>query len=303
LASPGIKEKAELAPKSLRVLVAEDNPLMRHTLVKMIEGLPGMCFASENGKVCLDLYAMNPGSFDVVLMDLQMPIMDGFESTRAIRQIDIDQHRARTPIVALTATDLVDTRGAYKKGPDSAEEKLFEEVIIKPVTRKTLVALFSRLAKQRAIEEAKKESEESAKSAHLSTSLIKGRPKPVEVLLVEDNDMIAKITGKVLEQSGCKVSRAKHGQEALAMLIEQYSKYDLVLMDVLMPVMDGWTATRLLRQHENEQNLPPKPVIALSTNSQAAHRNACVEAGCTDFAAKPIDYPTLQALVLKHVPR
>jgi len=267
-------------------------------LVKMIEGLSAQCAASENGKVCLDLYTADPGSFDLVLMDLQMPIMDGFESAKGIRALDRDQNRSRTPIVALTATDLVDTRSSNKNKSADEDPRLFDEVIIKPVTKKTLLALFSRLAKQRDNAEKKKPDEQPKR-----TSMLVVPQRPVEILLVEDNDMIAKITAKVLEQSGCRVARARHGQEALAMLIDQYSKYELVLMDVLMPVMDGWTATRLLRQHEVDRGLLPKPVIALSTNSQAAHRNACVEAGCSDFAAKPIDYPTLQALVHKHVPR
>jgi len=293
--------------KPFRVLVAEDNPLMRHTLVKMIEGLQAQCSPSENGRACLDQYIASPGSYDVVLMDLQMPVMDGFESAKGIRQIDREQSRSRTAIVALTATDLADARGPDgKKKNQDEDSKLFDEIIIKPVTRKTLLDLFGRLTKQKDAEQKQTQGrnpeadKKSVSSAAISVSMAQ---KPVEVLLVEDNEMIAKITGKVLEQSGCKVSRARDGQEALAMLIEQSSKFELVLMDVLMPVMDGWTATRQWRLYEREHGLTPKPVVALSTNSQAAHRNACVEAGCTDFAAKPIDYPTLRALVHKHVPR
>jgi len=115
--------------------------------------------------------------------------------------------------------------------------------------------------------------------------------------------MIARITQIVLERENFYVKHAIHGQEAFTVLVNNYDKYNIVLMDILMPVMDGITCTKKMRQFEkdNGHDRHPIPIIALTANTVPGHRNECKDAGCTDYVKKPINYPSLALLVRKHI--
>ena len=133
-----------------------------------------------------------------------------------------------------------------------------------------------------------------------------GAPAPVapgvsarRVLLVEDNPVNRMVAGEMLAMLGCVVSLAEDGQQALQQLAE--SPVDLVLMDLQMPVMDGITATRALREREGAQGLPRTRVIALSGNSAADYGEACVQAGMDGFLVKPVSLDSLRA-VLRSAP-
>jgi CheY-like chemotaxis protein len=129
-----------------------------------------------------------------------------------------------------------------------------------------------------------------------------GAPVPVasgadvqRVLLVEDNPVNRMVAGEMLTMLGCSVSLAEDGQQALQRLTE--SPVDLVLMDLQMPVMDGISATRALRERERAQGLPRTRVIALSGNSAADYGEACVQAGMDGFLVKPVSLDSLRAVL------
>ncbi len=237
-----------------------------------MEALGATCVAVTNGAEAVEATSGPP--FDVIFMDLQMPVLDGYGAAKQIRATVGNRSR----IVALTATDSADVRDG---APD------FDEVLTKPITSKMIAAVLHQVAP-------------SPEAPLLEEMPVEVATRAARVLLVEDNELIAKITARVLEQGGCAVRRASHGEEALALLTSQHAEYDVVLMDILMPVMDGITATRLLRRYEAEQHLPAKPVIALSTNADPAHRNSCLKVGITAFLPKPIDYPILLEFVRAH---
>jgi signal transduction histidine kinase/ActR/RegA family two-component response regulator len=119
------------------------------------------------------------------------------------------------------------------------------------------------------------------------------------ILLVEDSPVNRMVAGEMLTMLGCVVSLAEDGQQALQQLAE--SPVDLVLMDLQMPVMDGITATRALREREAAQGLPRTRVIALSGNSAADYGEACVLSGMDGFLVKPVSLASLRA-VLQSVP-
>ena len=112
--------------------------------------------------------------------------------------------------------------------------------------------------------------------------------EPTRVLLVEDNELNRDMLIRRLNRAGIEVSVAENGQQALdKMLAEQPS---VVLMDMNLPVMDGWTASRKAREDERIRDIP---IIALTAHAMEADRLNALEAGCDDYATKPVDFPGL----------
>jgi two-component system sensor histidine kinase/response regulator len=118
------------------------------------------------------------------------------------------------------------------------------------------------------------------------------------VLLVEDNPVNQKVTIRMLQKLGCVVELAENGQQALEKL--ERASYDIVLMDMQMPIMDGLTATRLLRQRE-QQTGHHQVVIALTANAMQTDRELCLEAGMDDYLSKPLTLDALQVMLLRGV--
>lgn len=117
--------------------------------------------------------------------------------------------------------------------------------------------------------------------------------KPLHILVVEDNPINQRLTCALLKKQGHRSSLAQHGQEALDMLTT--SHFDMVLMDVQMPVMDGIEATRQWRSLETAEGRPPVPIIAMTANAMAGDHDACLAAGMNGYVSKPVDIAILTA--------
>jgi CheY-like chemotaxis protein len=122
--------------------------------------------------------------------------------------------------------------------------------------------------------------------------------KGLRALLVEDNPVNQAVARAMLGRLGLRVTTAANGVEALKAL-ESEAPFDIVLMDVQMPVMDGYEAARRLRRREAEQGLPHTPVVALTANAMPEHRDACLAAGMDDYLTKPIVREQLNEIVLR----
>jgi len=121
-----------------------------------------------------------------------------------------------------------------------------------------------------------------------------------EVLMVEDNDTNRLILEQILNTLGCQTSHAINGQEALDILRQR--SFDMVLMDVQMPVMDGLTATRHIREQEAAENRPRQKIIALTANALAGDREMCLQAGMDDYVAKPVTIGGISTAMLRWLP-
>lgn len=117
------------------------------------------------------------------------------------------------------------------------------------------------------------------------------------LLIVEDNDMNLDMLSRRLERKGFKVVSARDGQAGVEAVSREQP--DLVLMDMSLPVMDGWDATRAIKADEAIRNVP---VIALTAHAMETDRQKALEAGCDDFATKPIDFPDLLVKISRHIP-
>jgi CheY-like chemotaxis protein len=122
------------------------------------------------------------------------------------------------------------------------------------------------------------------------------------VLLVEDNPVNALVAEANLARLGLDVTRAEDGAQALSMLQHLERPFDLVLMDLQMPELDGMEATRRLRSWENDQRLDPIPVVALTANALSTDRARCLSAGMDDHLPKPFRVEELMAVLQRHLP-
>jgi len=212
--------------------------------------------------------------FDAVLVDWQLPDMTGAALISAVRQ------EFCVPLVCM-----VNAFGRSKLNVEMSEGTA-PEFLTKPVTASSLFdAVQTVLASPAAL------------SATLTTSAAPQLLAGARLLLAEDNLINQAVARGILEQAGALVTVAADGEQALE-LLRSGQQFQLILMDVQMPVMDGYTATRAIRA-ELRLSLP---VIAMTAGVMASEREQCVAAGMDDFIGKPVDVEQMLATILRHLP-
>ena len=224
--------------------------------------------------------ALAQAPYDIAFVDWQMPGLDGIETGRrilALPNLDPAPH-----LVMVTAY-------GREEVLKQAEESGFENVLIKPVTSSILFdtaigALGADL--------------EATETVEAGLSFDIERIRGARVLLVEDNEINQEVAIGQLEEAEVFVDLAENGAEAVRMVRE--NDYDVVLMDMQMPVMDGIEATRILRSNPRFETLP---IIAMTANALVSDREMCLEAGMNDHIAKPIDPDQLFGVLLRWIRR
>jgi CheY-like chemotaxis protein len=215
----------------------------------------------------------------MLLLDWRMKGMDGVEVSQRIREDE--RFSSLLNIIMVTA-------GARDELVQAADGMDLSAVLIKPVTPSTMLeTLFGCLGG----ELAERNPLSSGKIIQdLSTDSLNGR----RVLLVEDNEMNQEVALELLENVGITVVIANNGQEALEVL--KNGSFDLVLMDLQMPVMDGYQATRSIRRQSKFKMLP---VVAMTANAMSGDREKCLEIGMNDHISKPINVRDMYATLVK----
>ncbi len=241
-----IKQRATQA----RILIVEDNRVNQQIAVEILQNLGYATHAVGNGLEALE--AIRESKFDLVLMDCQMPEMDGFEATRIIRQSE-SINLKNLPIVAMTAN-------VFKVDEENCRAAGMNDYVSKPVHENELLRVIEKCLT------------ENKKRSH--------------ILVVEDNKINQTVIGLNLEEMGYDFSVAENGVEALAYLSK--NSYDLILMDCQMPEMDGFEATRQIRKLED----PAKSnivIVALTANALKGDREKCLQAGMNEYLTKPVN--------------
>ena len=265
----------------LRVLVVDDHPVAREVLLGLLHTFPFRSEAvSSAAEALVAVHRADGGDrFGLVLMDLRMPDQNGIEATRRIKQ---DRSLASPPaVILLTAYGEASTAGdAIEAGADG--------FLHKPATASTLL------------------------DAIISTFGLDAAPQPVaspagqdlaglHILVAEDNDINQQIARGLLERIGATVSVADNGRTAIETLIAAGpDTFDVVLMDLQMPEMDGLEATRRIRA---DPRLAHLPIIAMTAHAMAEERQRCIDAGMNDHVAKPIVVERLVQAILQQVHR
>jgi len=277
------KPRRKLLPKpdlrGRRMLVVDDNENARAVLVDMLVSMSFKVDDVESGAMAVEAVRRSVGGdpYEIVFLDWQMPGMDGIETAYAIKGLGL----ATTPhMIMVTAHG----REEVMKGAENAG---IEEVLIKPVNPSLLFD--SAMRSLGAVQEEEPGDERGAEVSDIDLAGLKG----LRVLLVEDNDFNQQVATELLADGGVVVEIAENGQIAVDKV--KVAAYDIVLMDMQMPVMDGVAATREIRK----LGLFTLPIIAMTANAMQADKERCLEAGMNDHLAKPIDPDEMFATLLK----
>jgi two-component system, sensor histidine kinase and response regulator len=286
---PAVASIPDVAAKrsGRRVLVVDDNETNRRVLARHLTHAGFDVLLASGGSEALSAMRLGIGNsrpFDLVIADFQMPDMDG---AMLGEQINNDPHLSRARVVLLTSMDRHGDIGRFAAMG-------FAGYLSKPVkARELLVCLDKVLAR---------EAHDFHAQTHpiVTSSALHGNATPRRfcgrVLLVEDNVVNQKVARRFLERLGCDVTLAENGVEAVTAF--EQGRFQLVLMDVQMPVMDGYTATREIRDRERgERRLP---IVALTANAMTGQLERCLDAGMDALLTKPLAVEALQDVLERY---
>lgn len=258
----------------VHVLVVDDNATNRLVLTKMLMNFGCRVISVADGKNAIALLEMSladPISF--VLLDMQMPDMDGEQTTRAIKN---DSRWRDLPIVILTSMG--------HRGDAARLQSLgCSGYLLKPIKQAHLYSILETVLGQPKTQE--------EKPAFITRHTISEQEKrklthqEVRILLAEDNHINRKVAVNLLQRASYTVDVVENGQ--LAVEAVKNTSYNLIFMDVQMPELDGFEATKMIRDYEGSTR--HTPIIAMTANAMKGDREKCLEAGMDDYVAKPLE--------------
>ncbi|HEX5670349.1 MAG TPA: response regulator, partial [Sulfuricurvum sp.] len=275
-------------PPNTRILIADDNHMNQMVVQALLENIGLICDVVDNGIEVLDAlrksYKTIP--YKLILMDCQMPEMDGYDTSRAIRNGEAGEAFKSIPIIAMTAMT-----------GDGERCSLFgiDDHIAKPVDPVSIkAAIFKWLFKENSINQP--QDPEMAPEKHW--------PANVRILLVEDDLTNQMVAEEMLKMLGLEVDISSNGEEALEAIqtAQLTSKpYTLIFMDCQMPVMDGYEASRTIRDGKIGEVHKNIPIIAMTANAMNGDREKCFLAGMSDYITKPINQEVLKTAAEKWI--
>jgi PAS domain S-box-containing protein len=283
----GEKVEKEYTPpldlREMKVLVVDDNATSREILESMLTSFTFEVTLAATGEEGLQELEKAAGSqpFELVILDWKMAGIDGIETARRIRS-----HSGIKPTPAMILITAYGREGVMQK----AEKGGLDGFLLKPVSPSVLFdTIMQAFGKETAAE---RRTDRALDRTATATEQIRG----AQILLVEDNEINRQVAREILENAGLTVTMACDGKEAVAAVAR--NRFDAVLMDVQMPVMDGYTATREIRRQGRHSDLP---VIAMTAHAMAGDREKSLEAGMNDHVTKPINPGALFETLLKWI--
>jgi two-component system, sensor histidine kinase and response regulator len=275
---------ARNASHACRILIVDDNETNRRVVATRLAHAGYDVALASSGREALVTLQIARGSgrgFDVVLSDQQMPEMDGAALGERILG---DSAFGQTRVVLLTS---VDRHGDLSRFASMG----FAGYLTKPIRMRELLACIDKVLSRNPDEwHARSYPMVTTSSLHETG---KAKPFSGHVLLVEDNVVNQKVGQRFLERLGCRVTVAENGAKAIQAW--QSGEFRLVLMDVQMPVMDGYTATREIRALEGTR--PRTPIVALTANAMSGQLERCLQSGMDDLLTKPLDPQELEEVL------
>lgn len=265
----------------LRVLVADDHPATRKVLLETAASLGWHADAVASGEQAVaQVRDLTASDYDVLLLDWRMPGVDGLQAAAQIRQL---QRTGKAPVIVMvTAYD----RDELRRDPQS---HVADVVLNKPLTSSILYNAV--LTTKRSGRELRVNSMQVAVQQRLAGA---------RVLIVDDSEINREVAEGILVGEGASVAQAQDGRDALAILMSQPDAFDVVLMDMQMPILDGYAATRQIRE---TPALAHVPVIALSAGALKIQRDQALAAGVDEFVAKPFEVDQLVDVIVRLVRR
>ncbi len=266
----GVAGTPHSLPENLQVLVVEDNLAVQRIFQEIMELLSFSCIFAASTQQALDLLDSSDVSFELVLLENGGVDSDCMELVQRIRQ---------TPNVN-AQTRIVLVGGTLQQQEDGSELLHFDGYLHKPVTLRRVIAALegSYGIGRQTIPEPRVRDVVPEQTLEKLTG--------ASVLLVEDQAVNREMTKEILEQAYLAVETAENGKEAVQRVLAAKQCYDLVLMDLQMPVLDGYEATLMIRKEVAYNELP---IIALTAHAIVGERDKCLAAGMNDYLTKPLD--------------
>lgn len=277
-----------LAQSVRRVLIVEDDPVQREAIARLLASRAVETVAASTAAECLEL--LNQQTFDCMVLDLTLPDGSGHS---LIETLSHESNYAFPPVIVYTARDL---------SPDEEQRlrQYSKSIIIKGAKSPERLLDEVSLFLHQVVSELPDEQQRMIRKARNRDALLEGR----RILVVEDDVRNVYALTNILEPRGAVVQIARNGQEALDFLVKAAetpeTSIDLVLMDVMMPVMDGLTATKEIRKNPAWERLP---IISLTAKAMPDDQQRCIDAGANDYMAKPLDVEKLLSLVRVWMPK
>jgi len=263
----------------MKVLVVDDSLESKESIRDILTSISFNVTTCSSGQKAVNIIkkAIDTTQYDLVIMDWEMPDMDGIEAARRIKQLNFLENSPA--IIMLTTYDNPQMQAEIKKiGLDA--------LILKPVTPSLLLNSIMQVFGKKGFELSSTILSDSFKTDY------EDQLQGIKVLLVEDNEINQEVAQEILQGVGMVVTIANNGKVATEMISN--NKYDIVLMDVHMPVMNGYDATRVIRSDPSFKDLP---IIAITANALKGEKEKCIQAGMNDYIAKPIDIALLYQMI------
>jgi len=270
-----IKGFVERSVKHL--LVVEDDQLQRQNIVELIGNGDVLTTAVATGKAALEAIATQ--EYDCIVLDLGLPDMSGFE---LIEQLKQQPHGQQLPIIVYTARELT-------RAEDTQLQQMAQAIILKDVRSPERLLDETALFLHRVQAALPAPKRQILEQLHSSDSILRDK----KVLIVDDDVRNIFALTSMLESYQMQVVYAENGRDAISIL-QNHANIDVVFMDVMMPEMDGYQTMRLIRQQSQFKSLP---IIALTAKAMSGDRDKCIEAGASDYIAKPVDTERLLSLL------
>ncbi len=255
------------------LLLIEDDENLRHSVKKLLSGEDVQVLEASTGQKALEILRTQP--LDCMILDLTLPDMSGFE---LLDKLNEDDNLRRCPVIVYTGKALTEEENLSLM-------QYADSVIVKGVKSPERLLDETALFLHRVVAEMPSEKQKAIKQLHEQDTTLAGK----HILAVDDDMRNAFALSKLLSDKGLKVSLARSGQQALDVL-GTTSDIDLVLMDIMMPGMDGYEAIRRIRSHPQWRNLP---ILALTAKAMKGDAEKCIAAGANDYLAKPLDVSRL----------
>ena len=263
--------------KMKNLLIVEDDDTLRKSVVRLVGNGDIRVDEAATGEEALK--SLKSERYDCVILDLGLPDMTGFDLLKTLEQ---DGDRVIPPVVVYTGKDLTREEEVKLRG-------YAESIIIKGAKSDERLLDEVSLFLHRMVEKMPEKQRKMIINLHDTDSLLKDK----KILMVDDDMRNIFALSRLLVEKGMQVIKAEDGKMALEAL-EKHADVDLVLMDIMMPVMDGYETMRRIRAQARFHKLP---IIALTAKAMAGDRVLCIEAGANDYLAKPVDAKRLLSML------
>jgi CheY-like chemotaxis protein len=263
--------------KLKKLLVVEDNQQQNKAIRELIGNGDVKSFAAYTGEEAFSM--LQQEKFDCIIIDLGLPDMSGFD---LLEKIKVNDQLNKIPVIVYTGRDM-------NKDEARRLEKLANTVVLKTSDSKERLLDETALFLHRVESRLPREKQQIIRKLHRTEEILRGK----KVLIVDDDMRNTYSLSNVLDEEGMKCFTAENGRVAIEVLKEQQD-IDIVLMDIMMPEMDGFEATQAIRKINSFNKLP---IIALTAKAMKGDREKCLEAGMSDYIAKPVNMDQLLSLM------